>query len=214
MDAAEPFVALVIYPTTADAQARQADNLVKIAEKIRLLPGFLRARILLSEDGRNLVTLTEWSDRSSFEAFRESEFGRAATLLAASLHPQALWLGIRDRGRALSFSRQILVGVAAGIALGLFLGEAASFLGFAADGFVQLLQMTVLPYVTVSLVRGLGSLRPDEAKHLGWRTGRILLVFWGVALGLAFLFPSRFPWSKALPSSARRSFSPASTSTS
>jgi heme-degrading monooxygenase HmoA len=97
MDAAEPFVALVIYPTTADAQARQADNLVKIArEKIRLRPGFLRARVLLSEDGRNLVTLTEWSDRSSFEAFRESEFGRAATLLAASLHPQSLWLRHHD----------------------------------------------------------------------------------------------------------------------
>jgi Na+/H+-dicarboxylate symporter/ABC-type amino acid transport substrate-binding protein len=93
----------------------------------------------------------------------------------------------------LSFSRQILVGVAAGIALGLFLGETASFLSFAADGFVQLLQMTVLPYVTVSLVRGLGSLGAREAKLLGWRTGRILLVFWGVALGLAFLFPLAFP---------------------
>jgi heme-degrading monooxygenase HmoA len=93
MDAVEPFMALVIYPTTPDAQARQADNLVKIArEKIRLLPGFLRARVLLSEDGQSLVTLTEWSDRRCFEAFRESEFGRAATLLVASLHPQAFWL--------------------------------------------------------------------------------------------------------------------------
>ena len=53
--------------------------------------------------------------------------------------------------------------------------------------------MTVLPYVTVSLVRGLGSLGAGEAKLLGWRTGRILLVFWGVALGLAFLFPLAFP---------------------
>lgn len=93
----------------------------------------------------------------------------------------------------MSFSRQILVGLVAGIALGLFLGEAASSLGFAAEGFVQLLQMTVLPYVTVSLVRGLGSLGPDEAKRLGWRTGRVLLAFWGLALGFAFLFPLAFP---------------------
>ncbi len=93
----------------------------------------------------------------------------------------------------MSFSRQILVGLVAGIALGLFLGEAASFLSFVADGFVQLLQMTVLPYVTVSMVRGLGSLGPDEAKRLGWRTGRVLLAFWGLALGLAFLFPLAFP---------------------
>ena len=44
MDMVEPFVALVIYPTTPDAQSRQADNLARIAsEKIRELPGFLRA---------------------------------------------------------------------------------------------------------------------------------------------------------------------------
>ena len=35
MDMVEPFVALVIYPTTPDAQSRQADNLARIAsEKI------------------------------------------------------------------------------------------------------------------------------------------------------------------------------------
>jgi heme-degrading monooxygenase HmoA len=93
MEAVEPFLALVIYPTTPDAQVRQAENLVKIArEKIRLLPGFLGARVLLSEDGQSLVTFTEWSDRGSFEDFRASEFGRAATLLVASLHPQSFWL--------------------------------------------------------------------------------------------------------------------------
>ena len=93
MEAVEPFVALVVYPTTADAQARQGDNLMKIArEKIRLLPGFLRARVLASEDGESLVTFTEWSDRHSFEEFRKSEFGRAAALLVAELHPKAYWL--------------------------------------------------------------------------------------------------------------------------
>jgi len=67
MEAVEPFVALVIYPTTTGAQARQADNLVKIVqEKLRLLPGFLRARVFLSEDGESLVTATVWSDRHSF----------------------------------------------------------------------------------------------------------------------------------------------------
>jgi len=93
MDLVEPFMALVIYPTTADAQARQADNLARIAaEKIRLLPGFLRGRVFLSEDGDSLVTLTEWSDRESFQQFRQSEFGKAAVLLAAALHPQSYWL--------------------------------------------------------------------------------------------------------------------------
>jgi heme-degrading monooxygenase HmoA len=90
MDMVEPFVALVIYPTTRNAQARQADNLARIAaEKIRDLPGFLRARVLV---GDSLVTLTEWSDRESFLQFRQSEFGQAAIRLAAELHPQSYWL--------------------------------------------------------------------------------------------------------------------------
>jgi heme-degrading monooxygenase HmoA len=92
MDMAESFVALVIYPTTPDAQSRQADNLVRITEGIRQLPGFLRARVFLSEDGESLVTLAEWSDRESFLQFRQSEFGRAAILLAAELHPKGYWL--------------------------------------------------------------------------------------------------------------------------
>ena len=93
MDLVEPFVALVIYPTTKDAQVRHADKLVKIAtEKVSALPGFLRSRVLVSEDGESLVTLTEWSDRESFLQFRQSEFGQAAIQLAANLHPQAHWL--------------------------------------------------------------------------------------------------------------------------
>jgi heme-degrading monooxygenase HmoA len=83
----------VIYPTTPDRQSRQADNLARIAsEKIRALPGFLRARVFVSEDGESLVTLTEWSDRESFQQFRQSEFGQAAIRLAAELHPVAHWL--------------------------------------------------------------------------------------------------------------------------
>ena len=101
MDLVEPFVALVIYPTTADTQGRQADNLVKMAaDKIRLLPGFLRGRVFLSEEGDSLVTLTEWSDRESFQAFRQSEFGKAATQLAAGLNPKAYWLRLHGAVKA------------------------------------------------------------------------------------------------------------------
>ena len=93
MDLVEPFMALVIYPTTKESQVRQADNLSRIAaDKVRLLPGFLRGGVLLSEEGDHLVTFTEWSDRESFQQFRESEFGRAAVALVAGLHPKSFWL--------------------------------------------------------------------------------------------------------------------------
>ena len=93
MDIVEPFMALVIYPTTQDAQSRQADNLLRlVSAKVRLLPGFLRGRVFLSEDGDSLVTLTEWSDRASFQSFRQSEFGRTAVELTVGLHPESYWL--------------------------------------------------------------------------------------------------------------------------
>ena len=59
---------------------------------------------------------------------------------------------------SLTFSQKILVGLTLGILTGVFLGERALALEWAAEGFVKLLQMTVLPYVTVSIVESLGSL--------------------------------------------------------
>jgi heme-degrading monooxygenase HmoA len=97
MDAPRSFFALVIYPTTTEAQTRQVGNLMRLAsEKISPLPGFRGARMFVSEDGESLVTLTEWADRESFQKFRKSEMGRNATLLAADLHPKAYWL--REHG--------------------------------------------------------------------------------------------------------------------
>jgi Na+/H+-dicarboxylate symporter len=93
----------------------------------------------------------------------------------------------------MSFSKRILVGLALGVFTGLFLGERAAALKWAADGFVKLLQMTVLPYVTVSIVGSLGRLRYSDARTLGLRTGAVLVGLWGLALLFTFLIPISFP---------------------
>ena len=93
----------------------------------------------------------------------------------------------------MSLSRKVFIGLAAGIAVGLFVGERAAKLQVWADAYVQLLQMTVLPYVVVSLVGGLGSLRRGEASTLGARLGVLLLVLWGIALLAVLAFPLMFP---------------------
>ena len=93
----------------------------------------------------------------------------------------------------MSFSNRILVGLAAGVLVGLFLGERAAALKWAADGFVKLLQMTVLPYVTVSIISSLGKLRYEDARVLGIRTGAVLVGLWLVALLFTFLIPLTFP---------------------
>jgi Na+/H+-dicarboxylate symporter/ABC-type amino acid transport substrate-binding protein len=93
----------------------------------------------------------------------------------------------------MTFSRKILVGLVLGIAAGLFLGEQAAPLRVVADGFVRLLQMTVLPYVTVSLIVGIGSLDPAAARRLFLRVGALTLVMWGLALAAVVLMPLTFP---------------------
>ena len=100
---------------------------------------------------------------------------------------------IGARLRASSLSSRILVGLVAGIAHGLFIGERAAALQVFADAYIKLLQMTVLPYVTVSIITGLGTLSYEQAKSLGLRVGAVLLLLWAVALAAVLLFPLMFP---------------------
>lgn len=93
----------------------------------------------------------------------------------------------------MSSSTQILVGLFAGVFVGIFLGEHASVLKFAADGFVKLLQMTVLPYITLSIVTSLGTLNFSQVKTVGLRGGAVLLGIWCLALLFTFLIPFAFP---------------------
>ena len=92
-----------------------------------------------------------------------------------------------------SSTRNILIGLGLGALVGVFFGERAAILQFAADGYVRLLQMTVLPYVVVSLVTGIGSLDVPRARVLFLRVGALTLVLWGLALGAVFLMPLAFP---------------------
>jgi Na+/H+-dicarboxylate symporter len=84
------------------------------------------------------------------------------------------------------------------VALGLFLGELAAPFQILADAYVRLLQMTVLPYMIVSLIAGLGSLSASQAKTMLTRVGVVLVVLWALSIVYAFLMPLSFPvWETA-----------------
>ena len=51
----------------------------------------------------------------------------------------------------------------------------------------------VLPYITVSVIASLGSLRPSEVRTLGLRAAAVIGGLWLVALSFAFLIPLTFP---------------------
>ncbi len=98
----------------------------------------------------------------------------------------------------LSLSTKILIGLVLGILTGLFFGEKVAFLGPAGRAFLLLLQMTVLPYVVVALMKGIGSMDFDMAKLLARKAGSILIVMWLLTLGVVLLFPIAFPnWESA-----------------
>ena len=90
-------------------------------------------------------------------------------------------------------SRRILIGLTAGILVGLFAGEHAAVFKWAADAFVKLLQMTVLPYVTLSIISSLGALQMADARALAWRGGAVVAAIWAIALLFALLIPLTFP---------------------
>ena len=98
----------------------------------------------------------------------------------------------------MSLATKVLIGFALGVGSGIFFGEIIAPVGVLGDIFIRLLQMTVLPYIIVSLVHGLGRLSYQQAKLLALRAGVLLLVIWAVALAFVLLMPLAYPsWESA-----------------
>jgi Na+/H+-dicarboxylate symporter/ABC-type amino acid transport substrate-binding protein len=93
----------------------------------------------------------------------------------------------------MSFGMKIIMGVCAGIAVGIFFGEMTAPLDVVGDIYVGLLQMTVLPYVTVSLISKIGSITLRQAKTLAGRAAVVLLLLWGIALVAVLILPISLP---------------------
>ena len=93
----------------------------------------------------------------------------------------------------LSLSAWIFIGLGMGVVFGLFLGELCAPLKLVGTAFIKLLQMGVLPYMVVSLILGIGSLSPGDARLMAGRGFIILLIFWVVGLVVIFAFSFAFP---------------------
>ncbi len=100
--------------------------------------------------------------------------------------------------RKLSLSSWILIAMAAGILCGIFFGEYCAFLQVFGDAFIKLLQITILPYIFVSLMQGLGGLSYNQARQLAIRAGVLLLLFWAIVFAVIVLMRLSFPqWVSA-----------------
>lgn len=88
---------------------------------------------------------------------------------------------------------RIAVGLVLGVVCGVLFGEYCEPLQIAGDAYVGLLQMTVLPYLTISLVAKMGRLDWQQARKMGLAALVVLLLLWviGVALvvGVSTILP-------------------------
>ena len=92
-----------------------------------------------------------------------------------------------------SLSIKILIGLFLGVLTGLFLGEYAGKLEIVGDAFIGLLQMTVLPYIILTLIVNIGRLSLDEGRKLIGRAIKVLLILLTLGFFTMIVFSFAFP---------------------
>ena len=95
-------------------------------------------------------------------------------------------------------SVRIIVAMALGLIIGGFGTALFSTVNHLANAFVMLLQMTALPYISLSLMVGIGSLSAHKAKNALKSSVVWLLALIALTLGFILLAPLSFPnWQTA-----------------
>ena len=95
--------------------------------------------------------------------------------------------------KKMSLGLRVLIGFVLGVACGALFGDLCAPLGIVGDTYVGLLQMTVLPYVALSITTRIGRLSLEGAARLGGRAGVTLLAFWGISLATVLAFAQSLP---------------------
>ncbi len=80
-----------------------------------------------------------------------------------------------------------------GALVGLFVGEEAGAVSFLGDAFIGLLQMTVLPYISLALIANIGKLEPSEGRRFTVYSGVFFLVATALTLTVITIIPFSLP---------------------
>jgi len=100
-------------------------------------------------------------------------------------------------GKMSAFQR-VVVALILGILSGVFIGEPAGDLKIIGNAYIGLLQMTVLPYVLVSIIGGLGRLNSDMAGEIGTKAAFVIVFIWLTTMATLLFLPLAYPdWESA-----------------
>ena len=95
--------------------------------------------------------------------------------------------------RKLSPFQRVITALILGILTGIFVGEPAGDLKIGGTIYIRLLQMTVLPYVLVSIIGGLGRLDNHMAANIGIKAVKVILCMWLAVMITLLLLPLAYP---------------------
>jgi Na+/H+-dicarboxylate symporter/ABC-type amino acid transport substrate-binding protein len=96
-------------------------------------------------------------------------------------------------GGSWGFQTQILISMFLGIFCGLFFGEKTIAFDGLGQAYLMLLKMTILPYLSVSLIHGVGSLSLPGCRLLLKKGLGFLLLFWATIISSVYLLTFAFP---------------------
>ena len=100
--------------------------------------------------------------------------------------------------RRMSLAAKVIIGLVLGLVCGLFFGEKAVWLKAVGGIFIKLLQIAVIPYISLSLITGIGRLSLAEVKSILKMGGVIFLLTSAITLAVVMLMPLSFPaWPSA-----------------
>ncbi len=89
--------------------------------------------------------------------------------------------------------QRVIIALLLGISTGIIIGEPTGNLEIVGNAYIRLLQMTVIPYVLVSIVGGLGKLDSDMASDIGVRAIKVILLIWLAVMLTLLMLPLAYP---------------------
>ncbi|MGI9537137.1 MAG: cation:dicarboxylate symporter family transporter [Desulfocapsaceae bacterium] len=100
--------------------------------------------------------------------------------------------------RRMGLAVQIIIGLVLGLICGIFFGEKVAWLKIAGGIFIQLLQIPVIPYMSLALITGIGRMSLEQVKANAKMGGGVFLLNSVLILIVVLLMPLSFPdWPSA-----------------
>ena len=100
--------------------------------------------------------------------------------------------------RRMSLAVQIIIGLILGLICGIFFGEKVAWLKIIGGIFIKLLQIPVIPYMSLALITGIGRMTMEQVKANAKMGGGVFLLNSALILIVVFMMPLSFPdWPSA-----------------